>query len=174
LKADMNMNGTFVKTSLLLVVGSAASLVAAPARTQTPDEWVTLGARVHGRFGSFIPVGIRVGLDALQRLNAKPRDVTVIYFDSDKAPCACVADGVMIATIASPGQRTLQIAAEKAPAGAMAVVVVRSKQTGEAVKYTVADTWLAQLGAWNRTLDPRGRYDAVMKADGLYEAIPVN
>ena len=31
---------------------------------ETPQEWITLGARVHGGFGSFIPVGIRIGLDA--------------------------------------------------------------------------------------------------------------
>ena len=94
------------------------------ARAETPDEWITLGARVHGGFGSFIPVGIRIGLDSLQRLKAKPREVTIVYYDSDKAPCACVADGIAIATVASAGQRTLQIAAEKAPAGRMAVASV--------------------------------------------------
>ena len=52
----------------------------------------------------------------------------------------------------------------------MAVIVIRAKQTGETVKYTVADSWLAKLAEWNRTLDPVGRYDAVMKADGLFEA----
>src|SRR5215831_17484994 len=72
-----------------MAVGGAAS----PARAETPEEWVALGARVHGGFGSFIPVGIRIGLDALQRLDAKPREVTVTYYDSDKAPCACIADG---------------------------------------------------------------------------------
>jgi hypothetical protein len=40
------------------------------------------------------------------RLNAKPREVTVVYCDSDKAPCACFADGVAIAAVASVGQRT--------------------------------------------------------------------
>jgi hypothetical protein len=40
----------------------------------------------------------------------------------------------MIATTASPGQRTLTIAAEKAPPGAMAVVVIRSWKTGAEVK----------------------------------------
>jgi formylmethanofuran dehydrogenase subunit E len=138
-------------------------------RAETPEEWVQLGVRIHGGFGTFIPVGIRIGLDALQRLNAKPREVTVLYFDSDKAPCACVADGIMIAKVASPGQRTLQIAQEKAPAGAMAVAVVRHKQSGEAVKYTIADSWLQRLAEWNRTLDIRGRYDEVMKAEGLFE-----
>jgi hypothetical protein len=65
--------------------------VTTSVRAETPEEWITLGARVHGGFGAFIPVGIRIGLDALQRLNSKPRAVTVVYYDSDKAPCACVA-----------------------------------------------------------------------------------
>jgi hypothetical protein len=122
------------------------------ARAETPEEWVTLGARVHGAFGAYIPVGIRIGLDALQQLDAKPREVTVLYFDSDKAP----------------GARTMQLAPEKAPEGAMAVVVVRNKRTGAAVRYTVADTWIPKLAEWNRTLDPRARYDEVMKAENLF------
>jgi len=104
-------------------------------------------------------------------LNAKPREVTVIYYDSDKAPCACVADGIAIATVASVGQRTLQIASEKAPAGSMAVIIIRNKQTGQAVKYTIADSWLSKLAEWNRTLDTRGGYDELMKADGLFDVI---
>jgi formylmethanofuran dehydrogenase subunit E len=151
--------------ALLAISGASAT----STRVETPEEWVQLGARVHGGFGSFIPVGIRIGLDALQRLNAKPREVTVTYYDSDKAPCACVADGVAIATVASVGQRTLSIAPEKAPAGAMAVVIVRSKQSSAVVKYTVSDTWVTKLIDINKTLDPRGRYDAVMKADGLFD-----
>src|ERR1700730_727868 len=145
--------------ALLVGVISSATTVYA----ETPDEWIPLGARVHGGFGAFIPVGIRIGLDAMQRLNAKPREVTVIYYDSDTAPCACIADGVAIATIASVGQRTLQIASEKTPAGAMAVIIIGRKQSGEGFKYTVADSWLPKLAEWNRTLDTRGRYDAAMK-----------
>jgi formylmethanofuran dehydrogenase subunit E len=99
--------------------------------------------------------------------------VTVVYYDSDKAPCACVADGVTIATVASVGQRTLQIAPEKAPAGAMAVIVIHHKQTSETIKYTVADSWLPKLADWNKTLDSRGRYEAVMKADGLFDVVPM-
>ena len=148
-----------------MAVGGAAS----PARAETPEEWVALGARVHGGFGSFIPVGIRIGLDALRRLDAKPREVTVTYYDSDKAPCACIADGVAIATVASVGQRTLQIASEKAPVGAMAAIVVRHKRSGAAVRYTIPDSWVAKLIDMNKALDERGRYDAVMKADGLFD-----
>jgi formylmethanofuran dehydrogenase subunit E len=148
----------------------AVSAVTGAVRAETADEWITLGARVHGAFGSFIPVGIRIGLDSLQRLKAKPREVTVVYYDGEKAPCACFADGIAIATIATVGQRTLQIAPEKAPAGALAVVIIRSRQpTGQALRYVVSDSWLPKLAEWNRTLDPRGRYDAVMGADGLFE-----
>jgi formylmethanofuran dehydrogenase subunit E len=155
------------------VLVAVVAAVTTAARAETPDQWIALGARVHGGFGTFVPVGIRIGLDALQRLNAKTREVTVIYYDSDKAPCACIADGVAIATIASAGQRTLQIASEKAPAGTMAVIIVRSKQTGEAMRYAVADSWLPRLAEWNRTLDSRGRYEAVMNADGLFDATPL-
>ena len=143
------------------------------AAADTREEWIALGTRVHGGFGAYIPVGIRIGLDALERLKAKPRDVTVTYYDSDKAPCACVADGIMIATAASPGQRTLQIASEKAPAGSMAMVIIRHKRTREAVRYVVAEGWMAKLAEWNKTLDPAGRFDEVMKAGELFQATPL-
>lgn len=146
----------------------AASVTVGCACAETPEEWIALGARVHGGFGAYIPVGIRIGLDALQRLDAKPRDVTVLYYDSDKAPCACFADGIALATVATFGARTMRLASEQAPDGAMAVVEVRNKKTGAAVKYTVADAWIPKLAEWNRTLDPRGRYDEVMKAEGLF------
>jgi formylmethanofuran dehydrogenase subunit E len=68
------------------------------SNAETPEEWIALGARVHGAFGAFIPLGIKIGLDAVQRLGAKPRELTILYFDSDQSPCACFADGVAIAT----------------------------------------------------------------------------
>jgi len=158
-----------IRFVMMLSAIALVSLESATARAETPEEWVALGARVHGGFGSFIPVGIRIGLDALQRLGAKPREVSVIYYDSDRAPCACIADGVAIATVATVGQRTLRIAADKAPPSMMAVVVVRHKQTGETIKYSVADSWFSKLTDWNKTLDTRGRYEEVMKADGLFD-----
>jgi hypothetical protein len=82
-----------------------------------------------------------------------------------------VADGIAIATVASVGRRTLMIAPEKAPAGAIAVAVIRSKQTGAAIRYTIADGLLSKLAEWNRTLDPHGRYDAVMNTERLLEAV---
>lgn len=149
-------------------------LLASPALAETPDEWVALGTRVHGAFGSFIPLGIKIGLDASERLKAQPRELSITYYDSDKSPCACFADGIAIATYASVGQRTLTIAQEKAPGDALAVVIIRLRKGGPGFKYTIPVSDLAKLGAMNKNLDPRGRWDAVMKEDGLFavEAAP--
>jgi hypothetical protein len=68
-------------------VGALAVLIAlasSPSRGQTSEDWIKLGERVHGAFGAFIPVGIRIGQDALHRLKAQPREVSVTYYDSDK------------------------------------------------------------------------------------------
>ena len=84
----------------------AALLVRLPltSKAETPEEWIALGARVHGAFGAFIPLGIKIGLDAVNRLNAKPRELTVLYYDGTASACACFADGIAIATYASVGQ----------------------------------------------------------------------
>ncbi len=156
-----------------LTVAALLLLLPLYANAETPDEWVTLGARVHGGFGAFIPLGIKIGLDAVKRLDAKPRELTVLYYDSDTSPCACFADGIAIATYSSVGQRTLTVAAEKPPPGTAAVIVIRPRQGGAGFKYTIPMTALAKLGSMNKELDPRGRYDAVMAADGLFRVEPI-
>jgi formylmethanofuran dehydrogenase subunit E len=157
----------------ILVIAATLIALSIPIKAETPDEWVALGTRVHGGFGSFIPLGIKIGLDAMHRLDAKPREVSILYFDSDKSPCACFADGIAIATYASVGQRTLTIASEKAPEGAIAVILIRPRRGGAGFKYTVPVSALAKLGPMNKDLDPRGRYEAVMAADGLFQVEPV-
>src|SRR5713226_3356807 len=120
---------------------AAVVLLSLPVQAETPPQWIELGARVHGAFGAFIPIGIRIGLDAKERLKADPRGLAVIYYTGEKAPCPCIVDGVMLATNASPGQGTVVIAPERAPTGVLAVVIVSNRKTGEGFRYTVADTW---------------------------------
>jgi formylmethanofuran dehydrogenase subunit E len=139
---------------------------------ETKEEWIVLGARVHGAFGPFIPVGIRIGLDAVDKLKADPRGLTVTYYNGTKPPCPCVADGVMIATQTSPGQGTLQISPEKAPDGAMAVIVIRNRKTGESLRYTISDEWLPRILGWIK-FDPSSRYDSAMSAEGLFQVEPI-
>jgi formylmethanofuran dehydrogenase subunit E len=152
---------------------AAALLAPAEVHAETPEEWIALGTRVHGGFGAFIPLGIRIGLDATERLQAKPRELDVTYYDSDASPCACFADGIAIATFASIGQRSLIISSEKAPAGTIAVAIIRPRKGGAGFKYSIPVSALAKLGPMNANLDPRGRYDAVMATDGLFQVEPV-
>jgi formylmethanofuran dehydrogenase subunit E len=146
---------------------------ASTARAETPEEWVKLGSRVHGGFGSFIPVGIRIGVDAMQRLKAQPRELTVTYYGGEGVPCPCPADGVMLAVGASPGQGTLQVAAEKSPPGTFAVVVIRPRKGGDGLKYTVPISMLPKLGQINSSMqDPLARYNAVMAMPDLFTVEP--
>src|SRR5262245_22112318 len=114
-----------------VILSATLILLSGPARAETPTQWIELGARVHGPFGAFIPIGIRIGLDAKERIKADPRGLSVTYYTGEKAPCPCIADGVMLAANASPGQGTLVIATEKSPAGMLAVIIVRNRKTGE-------------------------------------------
>jgi FmdE, Molybdenum formylmethanofuran dehydrogenase operon len=155
-----------IRSGLLAI---ALTAWCATAHGETPEEWIALGARVHGASGSFIPLGIKIGLDAVNRLNAKPRELAILYYDSDASPCACFADGIAIATYASVGQRTLTIAPEKAPPGMAAVIVIRPRQGGAGLKYAIPMSALAELGPMNKDLDPRGRFDAVMVTEGLFQ-----
>jgi hypothetical protein len=150
------------------------ALFAMPAGAETPEEWVKLGARVHGGFGSFIPAGIKIGEDAMKRLNAKPRELAVTYYSGEGVPCPCSVDGVMLAVSASPGQGSVQVAAEKSPPGTFAVVVIRPRKGGEGVKYTVPMSVMPKLGEINKTIqEPLARYNAVMALGTFFTVEPV-
>jgi hypothetical protein len=148
--------------------------ITAATRAETPEEWVKLGARVHGGFGSFIPVGIRIGEDAMKRLDAKPRELSVVFHQGEGVPCPCSIDGVMLAIGASPGQGSAQVAAEKSPPGTFAVVMIRPRKGGDGLKYTVPIAHLPKLGQINSTIqDPLARFHAVMALPDLFMVEPL-
>jgi hypothetical protein len=98
----------------------------------------------------------------------------VVFYQGEGVPCPCPADGVMLAVGASPGQGTLQVAAEKSPPGTLAVVVIRPRQGGDGLKYTVPISFMPKLGQINSTIqDPLGRYNAVMALPDLFTVEPV-
>jgi hypothetical protein len=154
----------------VLIVGLL--LLSHQVNAETPDEWIALGARVHSGFGALVAVGVKIGLDAVKRLNAGPGDLKVTYYDGDKSPCACAADGIAIATYSSVGQRNLIISPKQAPNEAIAVAVIRPPNGGPGLKYTIPISALANLRTFNKDLTPREVYDAVMAASGLFEVEP--
>ena len=151
-----------------LLIALLVGLFSFARAAESASEWISLGTRIHGGFGSFIPVGIRIGNDALRRLEAKPRDLLVTFYGGPMAPCPCIADGVMLSTGSSPGQGTLSIAAEPAPADMLAVLVIKHRASGVSLRYSVAQRWLPSLLGWNKTLDAAGRFAAVMQAENLF------
>jgi formylmethanofuran dehydrogenase subunit E len=155
-----------------LALAIVLTMLAVPGHTETQDEWIALGTRIHGGFGPFIPMGIRIGLDAKEKLKPDARGLSILFYSGEKSPCPCIADGIMIATQASPGQGTLQIAAEKAPSGQLAVAIIRNRKTGEGLRYAVGEQWMPKVVEWLKNLDPAGRYRAVMSADGLFDVSP--
>jgi formylmethanofuran dehydrogenase subunit E len=146
-------------------------LFQAVSLAQSPAEWVKIGERVHGNFNALIPVGIRIGLDALKQLNARPGEVTVNYIDGTRTPCPCVADGIMMATSATPGQKTLDVALVNAKPDLMGVAVITHRKSGRRLRFEIAASALPRLLEMNGTLDPIGRFGAVMKMQGLYTVI---
>ena len=90
----------------LLVLACLAT--AAHSHEVSTNDWIRLGERVHGGYGSLIALGVRIGLDARERVSAAARDLDVTYSDGENTPCACVVDGILMATAASPGQGTLR------------------------------------------------------------------
>ena len=93
----------------------------------------------------------------------------MVFQQGEGTPCPCAADGVGLAVYASPGQGSLQVAAEKSPPGTFAVVTIRPRKGGEGLKYTVLMSMMPKLGQINSTIqNPRERYDAVMAIVDLY------
>ena len=150
---------------ITIAVCLAALLTCIPIKAQTPEQWTKWGTLVHGGFGSLIAYGIRVGDDALKRLNAQKREVIVDYVDNPAAPCACVADGIAIAVTASLGQRSLRLSDNNAPSHLLARVIFTHKETKQTAIYELPWTALAQMREINSRLPPEQRYAAVMKLD---------
>lgn len=142
------------------------------ANAQTPQQWVEWGDRVHGGFGSLIAYGIRVGLDAMNRLGAERRELVVEYTDGPQTPCACVLDGIAIAVSASLGQRTLTLDPNRTAPGLLAKVTITHKKSGRKLTYVLPQSALPLMQAINRDEKGVGRFEAVMKLDAglLYRA----
>ena len=49
-----------LKWGAALVVLVAVSIRSGASHAETPEEWIKLGARVHGAFGAFLPAGVGV------------------------------------------------------------------------------------------------------------------
>jgi FmdE, Molybdenum formylmethanofuran dehydrogenase operon len=131
--------------------------------TENRDYWIERGAQIHGGFGSLIALGIRIGDDAMRVLEAERRELDVSYYSGKSAPCPCVADGIMVVTMSSPGQGTLRVAVEPAEGGVFGRVVFRHRKTGKMAEFTIPDSVQPLMQAANMQT-PDIRWAMVMDA----------
>jgi formylmethanofuran dehydrogenase subunit E len=158
-----------MRTALIALLAVLALLGRASAHdgpiAETPsderDLWISLGARIHGGFGSLIALGIRIGDDARQQLQAAPRELDVTYYSGAQAPCPCVADGVMIATHASPGQRSLRVSETPAADGQFGRVVIVHKPSKRTLEYVIPQSSAPPILAANRG-NPVERWNTIV------------
>jgi hypothetical protein len=139
-------------------------------QAETPEEWITLGARVHGAFGAFHPAWHQ---DRSRRSQAPRRQAARIggYLLRQQRVAVrllCRRDRHCDLRFGRTAHFDHRARESKAPDGTLAVVIVRPRKGGPGFKYTIPASDLAKLGPMNKSLDPQGRWDAVMKEDGLF------
>ena len=94
-------------------------------------EWLTKATHFHGHLGPAIIFGCRVGMAALDALEAKG------YFDIEvtaqgpfaEPPKSCVLDGLQLATGATLGKRNLDVIVDEEY-----IITVKNRRTGVSVE----------------------------------------
>jgi formylmethanofuran dehydrogenase subunit E len=150
----------------LFVLGCLAGGVCADPLPVSPsvEQWIEWGKVVHGGFGSHIALGIRMGQDAMTQLKAERRELIVTVTTGANAPCACVADGITIATSASAGQRSMQVQAPSEDTRFIALVVFQKRNERTRILYRIPSSAASTLAAMNAEHTPEQRYRRVMSA----------
>lgn len=131
-----------------------------PLAGEAAEDWVGLGAKLHGGFGSYIALGVHIGLDAREQLGAAPRTLEVTFVNGADAPCPCMADGLQLSTGATPGRGLLRVDSTSTPAGTFGIVTVTARESGRTLRYTIPATARALLDGWNK-LPPEERLAAL-------------
>jgi formylmethanofuran dehydrogenase subunit E len=174
-KKSQGQAPTHTHTHPAAPTGSAPAAPAAPAAPSTAagksasasgdgaNDWVALATRLHGGLGSYVALGIRIGLDALADLNVARGEIDVTLTDGPETRCPCIADGLLMSTGATPGRATLHVDIGKAPPGVVGIVTVRHVKTNRTIRYTVLPSTRTQLDEWNQ-LEPAAKLDVILRA----------
>jgi formylmethanofuran dehydrogenase subunit E len=165
-----------MKREIFVIILFSCSLFCMPASkasAQTAEQWTEWGTAVHGGFGSLIAYGIRIGQDALSRLQADKRQLAVVYTDGPLAPCPCVLDGIGLAVTASLGQQTLRLEQSKTSPNLLGRVTFTHRVTQASVTYELPITALEIMQNINRDVSINLRYAAVMglKSEQLFRIV---
>ncbi len=126
------------------------------------EQLIATSLIMTGAFGGHIALGIRIGEDALHRLNLPRRQVVVTVTEGANAPCACIVDGVSVATASSLGQKSLSLTQKSSDPSFLAVVEVKAKNDQRKITYVVPASAIARLSKLNQTKSPPEILDEVL------------
>jgi len=74
------------------------------------EEFLERAAEFHGHSGSFMVVGLRMGLEALRRLDASGWfDIRCRVELNWRPPDSCVIDGIQVSTGCTMGKRNIEV-----------------------------------------------------------------
>jgi len=80
------------------------------------DNLIKKGVYFHGHLGPFLIIGMRMGLVALKRLDAKGHfDMRAIVETGLKTPLSCIVDGVQMSTGCTLGKGNIKVIDKKKP-----------------------------------------------------------
>jgi len=109
----------------------------------TETEWENLRA-FHGHLGPWLILGLKMGRAALTALKARKHfGVEVLARCPDSPPPSCLVDGLQLGTGATYGKRNIVLE----PSDRFEVVV-RNKDTGEAVRAAILPAVPDQFRSW--------------------------
>jgi formylmethanofuran dehydrogenase subunit E len=109
---------------------------------ESDPAWMRYAVQLHGHLGPMLSFGARMGMAALQAVDAKG------YFDVEiacegpfvKPPASCFLDGIQISTGATLGKQNL-----KWTESAKIIVHVKNTRTGKTATLQPKDEFLAML-----------------------------
>ncbi|MFB0544184.1 MAG: FmdE family protein [Asgard group archaeon] len=95
----------------------------------------------HGHVGPFIVTGLKMGLLALEKLNAeKYSGMKVIVETGTTPPMSCIVDGIQMSTGCTLGKGNIEVIPNNKP-----TVTFTKKSDNQQIKITLKDKWLQEI-----------------------------
>ncbi len=122
------------------------------------ERLVSMGTELHGHYGAFMVVGIRMGLLALEKLESKGQfDLRAVSEAGNRTPLSCLNDGIQIATGCTLGKGNITVLDKDTPA------VTFETKSGRGVRIELVPEVRQKIFSWFREEDGEKTADRILK-----------
>ena len=95
----------------------------------------------HGHVGPFIVAGLKMGLLALEKLNAeKYSGMKVVVETGTTPPISCIVDGIQVSTGCTLGKGNIEVLSNNKP-----TAIFTKKGDNQQIKIMLKDKWLQEI-----------------------------